>query len=173
MKFKEPQAGRHGGQQLIGRKVNSVFKAWRGTPNELRALRRPRLALPRGADCCAAALTATREAKKRRYLVMGRRESDGRLTATFILPWTKDKELKRARRMFKRIDCANLANDGQRLMAEALALRSAFPGEEDARRRRHHNNRRGRKNARGGPERRRHRRRHRRGQKVGGENKAH
>ena len=107
---------------LSGRKVNTVFKTWRGTPQELKKLRKPKLTLASDDACCSDWLKS--RPRDTRYMVMGKRgggNGDGEMTATFILPWTKSDAIRRARRMFKRIDCDNLVQTSQRMMAEALA----------------------------------------------------
>ncbi len=132
--------------RLLGRSVDSVFKTWRGTPAELRQLRKPKLQLLAQDACCAESLAA-HDNSRQRYLVMGKKNDDGSLVAKFIMPWSKSEvrtspsfvpsftslqcacsvpvqELRRARRMFKQIDCSDLAATTQRLMTEALNARS-------------------------------------------------
>ena len=53
MKFKEMKK-----RTAIGRKVNAVYKTWRGTPGELRKLRKPRLRLSADDDCCSGWLSS-------------------------------------------------------------------------------------------------------------------
>ena len=72
---------------LYGRKVKTVFKTWRGTPDELRRLRKPKLKLRTSDECCSEWLQSRPGDEK--YMVMGRREGRD-LVATFILPWTRD-----------------------------------------------------------------------------------
>jgi len=86
MKFKRIRR-----QSLKGNKVNTVFKTWRGTPLELRKLRRPQLSLERDSECCSDWLRD--QPKKQRYLVMGVKDGDD-LVPTFILPWVKSKVKK-------------------------------------------------------------------------------
>ena len=83
MKFKRIRR-----QSLKGNKVNTVFKTWRGTPLELRKLRRPQLSLERESECCSDWLRD--QPKKQRYLVMGVKRGED-LVPTFILPWIKSK----------------------------------------------------------------------------------
>ena len=73
---------------LKGNKVNTVFKTWRGTPLELRKLRRPHLSLDDASECCSDWLQD--QPNKQRYLVMGLKKGD-ELVPTFILPWVKSK----------------------------------------------------------------------------------
>lgn len=82
-------------QSLVGRKVNTVFKTWRGTPSELRKLRKPTLRLDGGAECCTD--WVKEQPKQQRYLVMGKKkevsgddDKEG-LVATFILPWSRSR----------------------------------------------------------------------------------
>ena len=50
MKMRKSSAARG----VVGRKVNSVFKTWRGTPAEMRRLRKPKMKWPDPeAGCCA------------------------------------------------------------------------------------------------------------------------
>lgn len=65
-----------------------MYKTWRGTPLELRKLRKPTLNLDLASECCSEWLHD--QPKKQRYLVMGKKQGDD-LIATFILPWTKSK----------------------------------------------------------------------------------
>ena len=83
MKFKRVKR-----KTLIGRNVNTVFKTWRGTPSELRQLRKPKLKLETSDGCCSNWLKA--RPKKERYLVMGKKNENG-LVATFLLPWARNK----------------------------------------------------------------------------------
>ena len=76
---------------LKGNKVNTVFKTWRGTPIELRKLRRPHLSLDDASECCSGWLRG--QPKKQRYLVMGLKKGDD-LVPTFIIPWVKSKVTK-------------------------------------------------------------------------------
>lgn len=75
-------------RSLKGRKVNTVYKTWRGTPSELRQLRKPRLQLDAGDECCSDWIKD--HSKKQRFLVMGKKQ-DNNLVPTFILPWSRDK----------------------------------------------------------------------------------
>ncbi len=77
------------GGQLQGRKVSSVFKTWRGTPEEMRRLRKPRMRLESGAECCAD--WVREQPKQQRYLVMGKKTGSGGLVANFVLPWSRSR----------------------------------------------------------------------------------
>lgn len=90
-------------RSLHGRRVNTVYKTWRGTPADLRKLRKPQLELDPSDECCSQWIKS--HSKKTRFLVMGK-NLDNSLVPTFIVPWSRDKEMKRARRMFKLIDCS-------------------------------------------------------------------
>ena len=48
MKFRQARK-----RSLWGRKVNTVYKTWRGTPSELRKLRKPKLRLDSSDSCCS------------------------------------------------------------------------------------------------------------------------
>jgi len=103
IKFKKTQRKR-----LIGRKTKSVYKLWRGTREEMKKFQKPKLHLETNDECCSDWIKS--HSKKTRFLVMGKKpknQSEG-LVPTFILPWSRDKEMKRARRMFKQVDCNNL-----------------------------------------------------------------
>ncbi|XP_040568733.1 secreted frizzled-related protein 5 [Lepeophtheirus salmonis] len=89
---------------LTGRKVKNVYKTWRGTPGELRKLRKPKLKLRPEDSCCSVWVKARR--KRQNYLLMGSKVGE-ELVPSLILPWTKDRVLKRARRAFKQIDCSS------------------------------------------------------------------
>jgi len=134
MKFKEMKR-----RTAVGRKVNAVYKTWRGTPQELRKLRKPRLRLRESDDCCSGWLSS--QPGRQRYLVMGKRErgtnGSNRLVPTFIHPWKKSNEdLKRARRMFQQIDCSNLRETSQRVIAQSIAPHSLYQRETESRKRR-------------------------------------
>lgn len=114
MKFKEMKR-----RTAVGRKVNAVYKTWRGTAGELRKLRKPRLRVRDADECCSGWLDS--QPNRQRYLVMGKKEGN-RLVPTFIHPWKKSNEdLKRARRMFQQIDCSNLRETSHRVIAESIA----------------------------------------------------
>ena len=83
MKFKRIRR-----RSLKGTKVNTVFKTWRGTPLEMRKLRRPHLSLDEESECCSDWLRD--QPAKQRYLVMGYRKGE-QLIPTLILPWVKSK----------------------------------------------------------------------------------
>jgi len=101
MKFKSVKK-----RSLRGRKVrsNSVYKTWK-TGGDFRKLRKPRLQLESDHQCCSQWLQT--HSKKQKFLVMGK-NSGNSLVPTYIVPWSRDKEMKRARRMFKQIDCSTL-----------------------------------------------------------------
>jgi len=134
MKFKEMRR-----RTAVGRKVNAVYKTWRGTPQELRKLRKPRLRLRESDDCCSGWLSS--QPGRQRYLVMGKRErgtnGSNRLVPTFIHPWKKSNEdLKRARRMFQQMDCSNLRETSHRVIAQSIAPHSLYQRETESRKRR-------------------------------------
>ena len=83
MKFRDVRR-----RNIYGKKVNTVFKTWRGTPSELRRLRRPSLKLEADEECCGR--WARGQPRRQKYLVMGKNK-DGSLVPTLILPWTRDK----------------------------------------------------------------------------------
>jgi len=99
MKFKSVKR-----RSLRGRKVrsNSVYKTWKNN-GDFRKLRKPRLQLETGHQCCSKWIQS--HSKKQRFLVMGKNLGNS-LVPTYIVPWSRDKEMKRARRMFKQIDCS-------------------------------------------------------------------
>ena len=76
-------------RKLIGKKAQ-VFRAWKGTREEMRALRNPKFTLSSDEKCCAA---KARSSKKGKFLVMGTKpsRSGGDLKPTFIVPWSKTK----------------------------------------------------------------------------------
>ena len=76
-------------RKLIGKKAQ-VFRAWKGTREEMRALRNPKFALSSDEKCCA---EKARTTKKGKFLVMGTKpsKSGGDLKPTFIVPWSKTK----------------------------------------------------------------------------------
>ena len=75
-------------RSLYGRKVNTVYKTWRGTPSELRKLRKPKLRLEIDEECCSNWIR--NQPRKQRFLVMGKNK-DNALVPTFILPWSRNK----------------------------------------------------------------------------------
>ena len=85
MKFKEMKR-----RTAVGRKVNAVYKTWRGTAGELRKLRKPRLRVRDADECCSGWLDS--QPNRQRYLVMGKKEGN-RLVPTFIHPWKKSNEV--------------------------------------------------------------------------------
>jgi len=102
MKFKSVKR-----RSLRGRKVrsNSVYKTWTSKSGDFRKLRKPRLQLESDHQCCSKWIQS--HSRKQRFLVMGK-NSGNSLVPTYIVPWSRDKEMKRARRMFKQIDCSTL-----------------------------------------------------------------
>ena len=76
-------------RKLIGKKAQ-VFRAWKGTREEMRALRNPKFSLSADEKCCA---ERARSSKKGKFLVMGTKpsRSGGDLKPTFIVPWSKTK----------------------------------------------------------------------------------
>ena len=76
-------------RRLHGRNVNTVFKTWMGTTEELKKLRKPRLTLQDADGCCSQWISD--QPKQQRYLVMGKKGENNDLTATFLLPWSKSK----------------------------------------------------------------------------------
>merc|ERR1719500_1360143 len=101
-------------RKLIGKKAQ-VFRAWKGTQAEMKALRNPKFSLRREQRCCA---DRARENRNGKFLVMGRRptEANAPMEPTFIAPWSKSKEIERARRMFKSMDCDNLKETSQKMI---------------------------------------------------------
>jgi len=116
-------------RKLVGKKAQ-VFRAWKGTRAEMKALRNPKFSLRRDERCCA---DRARENRNGKFLVMGRRptEANAPMQPTFIAPWSKSKEIKRARRMFKSMDCDNLKETSQKMIVDTFA-----PRRPDNRRRR-------------------------------------
>ena len=93
MKFKAVKR-----RSLRGRKVNTVYKTWRGTTSELRKLRKPRLELNESDLCCSQWIKS--HSKKQKFLVMGRNKENS-LVPTFIVPWSRDKvRLKTFEKLF-------------------------------------------------------------------------
>ena len=74
---------------LYGRKVNTVYKTWKGTPQEMRKLRKPKLLLEPQDECCSG-YVQDQPKQQQRYLVMGKKQGDN-LVTTFILPWSRNK----------------------------------------------------------------------------------
>merc|ERR1711976_286137 len=74
--------------------------------------------------------------RRSRYLVMGKKPSrpGGDMSVTFMVPWTKSNEIKRARRMFKSMDCDNLRETSQKMIVDTFAPRTS--GRDIGRRRR-------------------------------------
>jgi len=97
MKFKSVKR-----RSLRGRKVNTVYKTWKRN-GDFRKLRKPRLQLEADHQCCSKWIQT--HSRRQRFLVMGK-NLDNRLVPTFIVPWSRDKEMKQARKMFKQIDCS-------------------------------------------------------------------
>jgi len=119
-------------KKLIGKKAQ-VFRAWKGTREEMRALRNPKFTLETNEKCCA---DRARDNKKGKFLVMGTKPSKpgADLKPTFIVPWSKSKEIKRARRMFKSMDCSNLKETSQKIIVDTFAPRSSVTGDKRKRR---------------------------------------
>ena len=85
-----------------------VFRAWKGSREEMRNLRNPKFSLNNDEKCCAEKakvsvlvlkmmLTMMMQERKGKYLVMGRRGSrpGDDLKPTFIVPWSKSKVRRR------------------------------------------------------------------------------
>ncbi|QQP39127.1 Secreted frizzledrelated protein 01-05-2020, partial [Caligus rogercresseyi] len=68
--------------------VKNVYKTWRGTPKELKKLRKPRLTLRPEDACCSGWIKDRR--KRQSYLLMGSKDGDD-LVPSLIIPWTKDR----------------------------------------------------------------------------------
>jgi len=119
-------------KKLIGKKAQ-VFRAWKGTREEMRALRNPKFSLTSDEKCCA---DRARDSKKGKFLVMGTKPAQPGedLRPTFIVPWSKSKEIKRARRMFKSMDCNNLKETSQKMIVDTFTPRSSINGEKRKRR---------------------------------------
>jgi len=119
-------------RKLIGKKAQ-VFRAWKGTRAEMRSLRNPKFLLKAEDKCCA---ERARASKRGKFLVMGERPAQpgAELKPTFIVPWSKSKEIKRARRMFKSMDCSNLKETSQKIIVDTFAPVSSVA--RDTRRRR-------------------------------------
>lgn len=119
-------------RKLIGKKAQ-VFRAWKGSREEMRNLRNPKFSLSQDEKCCA---ERAKQNKKSKYLVMGKRggRTGQELKPTFIVPWTKSKEIKRARRMFKSMDCDNLRKTSQKIIVDTFAPVASVTGEHRRRR---------------------------------------
>jgi len=119
-------------RKLIGKKAQ-VFRAWKGSRDEMRNLRNPKFELSPDEKCCA---DKAKHQRKGKYLVMGKRGSrpGADLKPTFIVPWTKSKEIKRARRMFKSMDCNNLRETSQKIIVDTFAPIASVTGEHRRRR---------------------------------------
>lgn len=117
-------------RKLVGKKAQ-VFRAWKGTRAEMKALRNPKFSLKSDESCCA---ERARNNKNGKFLVMGMRPSEREtdMVLTFIVPWSKSKEIKRARRMFKSMNCDNLMETSQKMIVDTFAPRH----QSDKRRRR-------------------------------------
>lgn len=123
-------------RKMYGRKAQ-VFRVWKGRSKEdMRTLRRPRFDLAADERCC------TEQAKRERrskFLIMGKKpERPGKdLKVTFMVPWSKSKEIKRARRMFKSMDCDNLRETSQKIIVDTFApVTNMGETQRDRRRRR-------------------------------------
>jgi len=122
-------------RKLVGRKAQ-VFRAWKGTKDEMRKLRNPKFSLPSDEQCC---VQRTRDNKKGKFLVMGNKPDSKRgsgLSVNFIMPWTKSKEIKRARRMFKSLNCDDLKETSQKMIVDTFAPRMGRKKKRDKRGRR-------------------------------------
>merc|ERR1719228_969076 len=119
-------------RKLVGKKAQ-VFRAWKGTRAEMKALRNPKFSLKSDESCCA---ERARNNKNGKFLVMGMRPSEREtdMVLTFIVPWSKSKEIKRARRMFKSMNCDNLKETSQKIIVDTFAPRSSIIGEKRKRR---------------------------------------
>jgi len=106
-------------RRMMGKRAQ-VFRAWKGSREEMRALRNPRFDLKADEKCCAA---KAQHERRSRFLVMGMKPQKPRsgLSLTFMVPWTKSKEIKRARRMFKSMDCNNLRETSQKMIVDTFA----------------------------------------------------
>jgi len=105
-------------RRMVGKKAR-VFRAWKATKEELRSLRNPKFMFNSAGTCCT---QKAREDKKKRYLVMGKKGAGtGEFIPTFMVPWSKSKELKRARRMFKEMNCENLKETSQKMIVDTFA----------------------------------------------------
>jgi len=129
-------------RKLIGKKAQ-VFRAWKGTKDEMKSLKNPKFSLDTQERCCA---ERTRNNMKGKFLVMGHKPMNKArdLSLTFIMPWTKSKEIKRARRMFKSMDCDNLKETSQKIIVDTFAPAPTQKGKKggDNRKRRAHRRRR-------------------------------
>merc|ERR1719402_38648 len=79
-------------RKLVGKKAQ-VFRAWKGTRAEMKALRNPKFSLRREQRCCA---DRARENRNGKFLVMGKRPKDANspMQPTFIASWSKSKDQK-------------------------------------------------------------------------------
>lgn len=121
-------------RKLVGKKAR-VYRAWKGTKEEMKKLRNPKIGLTDQEKCCA---DRAKSHEGDKFLVMGKKpkRGSGDLVPTFIIPWTKSKEIRRARRMFKKMDCSNLKETSQKMIQDAFAPRSSQQGTTDSRKRR-------------------------------------
>jgi len=120
-------------RKMIGKKAQ-VFRAWKGTREEMRGLRNPKFDIASDERCCVE--KAKRE-RQSRFLMMGKKPSNPGedLKLTFMIPWTKSKEIKRARRMFKSMDCDNLRETSQKMIVDTFAPGTSRRGGSGRRRR--------------------------------------
>jgi len=119
-------------RKLVGKKAR-VYRAWKGTKEEMKKLRNPKIGLTDQEKCCA---DRAKEHEGDKFLVMGKKpRTGGDLVPTFIIPWTKSKEIRRARRMFKKMDCSNLKETSQKMIQDAFAPRSIVEGSDSRKRR--------------------------------------
>ncbi|XP_059078724.1 secreted frizzled-related protein 2-like [Tigriopus californicus] len=84
---------------VLGKRVKHVYKTWRGTPEEMKLLRKPVLKLPSSDDCCQKKID-----KNKIYLVMGNYRNNS-LVVSYIHRWSKSKTFRKLRRKFKRMSC--------------------------------------------------------------------
>lgn len=84
---------------VLGKRVKHVYKTWRGTPEEMKLLRKPVLKLPSADGCCQKKIE-----KNKTYLVMGNYRNDS-LVVSYIHRWSKSKTFRKLRRKFKRMSC--------------------------------------------------------------------
>merc|ERR1719483_1102883 len=113
-----------------------VFRAWEVTKDEMRKLRNPKFSLKADEQCCA---QRARDNKKGKFLVMGHKPDKKKgsgLSVNFIMPWTKSKEIKRARRMFKSLNCDDLKETSQKMIVDTFAPRKGVSRKKKGEKRR-------------------------------------
>lgn len=120
-------------RRLLGKKAK-VFRAWKGTREELKALRSPTFTFTQDEACCA---EQAKQDKQKKFLIMGKKPGQsGELQPTFIVPWSNSKEIKRARRMFKQMNCENLRETSQKMIVDTFAPASMDKDDPELRSRR-------------------------------------